>query len=186
MRNFFLPRSWLSSFLSSLVNCLCVSLGHCRIISYLQVTLRISLLEKDQMPVNLDTVDSWPWFCLMHCSPNPSSACLWKQGPLLIAPCCPCFFQESTRKYARFFIASLATFTEKFLLQLDEMVTIDDVQVASMLPTGLCALAPGGWWHRWWIWRSLLSPNSTSMKIDTLLRGLMNFLFLFFKLKLSF
>lgn len=97
------------------------------------------------MPVNLDTVDSWPWFCLMHCSPNPSSACLWKQGPLLIAPCCPCFFQESTRKYARFFIASLATFTEKFLLQLDEMVTIDDVQVASMLPTGLCALAPGGW-----------------------------------------
>uniref|UniRef100_A0AC11D8Z6 Coiled-coil domain containing 180 n=1 Tax=Ovis aries TaxID=9940 RepID=A0AC11D8Z6_SHEEP len=42
--------------------------------------------------------------------------------------------EESTRKYARFFIASLATFTEKFLLQLDEVVTIDDVQVAKMEP----------------------------------------------------
>ena len=133
---FFLPRS-MSSFLSSLVNCLCVSLGHCRIISYLQVTLRRSLLEKDQMPVNFDTVDSWPWFCLTHCSPNPSSAYLWRQGPL-IAPCSLCFLQECIRKYARFFIATLATFTEK-------VVTIDDVQVASMRPTGLCALAPGGW-----------------------------------------
>uniref|UniRef100_A0A452QLN2 Coiled-coil domain containing 180 n=1 Tax=Ursus americanus TaxID=9643 RepID=A0A452QLN2_URSAM len=40
--------------------------------------------------------------------------------------------EEFTRKYGRFFIASLATFTEKFLLQLDEVVTIDDVQVARM------------------------------------------------------
>ncbi|XP_054943061.1 coiled-coil domain-containing protein 180 isoform X1 [Physeter macrocephalus] len=39
-----------------------------------------------------------------------------------------------TRKYSRFFIASLAAFTEKFLLQLDEVVTIDDVQVAKMEP----------------------------------------------------
>ena len=116
---------------------LCVCLGHCRIISYLQVTLRRSLLEKDQMPIHLDTDDSQPWFCLTHCSPNPSSACLWRQGPLLITPCSPCFLQECIRKYARFFIASLATFTEKFLLQLDEVVTIDDVQVASMRPAGL-------------------------------------------------
>ncbi|CAM9821291.1 unnamed protein product [Rangifer tarandus platyrhynchus] len=42
--------------------------------------------------------------------------------------------EECTRKYARFFIASLATFTEKFLLQLDEVVTIDDVQVAKVEP----------------------------------------------------
>uniref|UniRef100_A0A8D1ILE9 Coiled-coil domain containing 180 n=1 Tax=Sus scrofa TaxID=9823 RepID=A0A8D1ILE9_PIG len=42
--------------------------------------------------------------------------------------------EEFTRKYCRFFIASLATFTEKFLLQLDEVVTIDDVQVAKMEP----------------------------------------------------
>ncbi|KAM9082498.1 coiled-coil domain-containing protein 180 isoform 4-T7 [Megaptera novaeangliae] len=42
--------------------------------------------------------------------------------------------EEFTRKYSRFFIASLATFTEKFLLQLDEVVTIDDVQVAKMEP----------------------------------------------------
>ncbi|KAM8940878.1 coiled-coil domain-containing protein 180 [Lycaon pictus] len=40
--------------------------------------------------------------------------------------------EEFTRKYGRFFIASLATFAEKFLLQLDEVVTIDDVQVAKM------------------------------------------------------
>ncbi|XP_044776536.1 LOW QUALITY PROTEIN: coiled-coil domain-containing protein 180 [Neomonachus schauinslandi] len=40
--------------------------------------------------------------------------------------------EEFTRKYGRSFIASLATFTEKFLLQLDEVVTIDDVQVARM------------------------------------------------------
>uniref|UniRef100_A0A8C9M4B5 Coiled-coil domain containing 180 n=1 Tax=Panthera tigris altaica TaxID=74533 RepID=A0A8C9M4B5_PANTA len=43
--------------------------------------------------------------------------------------------EEFTRKYGRFFIASLATFTEKFLLQLDEVVTIDDVRVARMEPT---------------------------------------------------
>uniref|UniRef100_A0A8C3X0U9 Coiled-coil domain containing 180 n=1 Tax=Catagonus wagneri TaxID=51154 RepID=A0A8C3X0U9_9CETA len=42
--------------------------------------------------------------------------------------------EELTRKSCRFFIASLATFTEKFLLQLDEVVTIDDVQVAKMEP----------------------------------------------------
>ncbi|XP_029058159.1 coiled-coil domain-containing protein 180 isoform X5 [Monodon monoceros] len=42
--------------------------------------------------------------------------------------------EEFTRKYSRFFIASLAAFTEKFLLQLDEVVTIDDVQVAKMEP----------------------------------------------------
>ncbi|XP_033287046.1 coiled-coil domain-containing protein 180 isoform X4 [Orcinus orca] len=42
--------------------------------------------------------------------------------------------EEFIRKYSRFFIASLATFTEKFLLQLDEVVTIDDVQVAKMEP----------------------------------------------------
>ncbi|XP_016001752.2 coiled-coil domain-containing protein 180 isoform X2 [Rousettus aegyptiacus] len=42
--------------------------------------------------------------------------------------------EEFTRKYGRFFITSLATFTEKFLLQLDEVVTIDDVQVARMEP----------------------------------------------------
>uniref|UniRef100_G1LEA4 Coiled-coil domain containing 180 n=1 Tax=Ailuropoda melanoleuca TaxID=9646 RepID=G1LEA4_AILME len=40
--------------------------------------------------------------------------------------------EEFTRKHGQFFIASLATFTEKFLLQLDEVVTIDDVQVARM------------------------------------------------------
>ncbi|XP_039712072.1 coiled-coil domain-containing protein 180 [Pteropus medius] len=42
--------------------------------------------------------------------------------------------EEFTKKYGRFFITSLATFTEKFLLQLDEVVTIDDVQVARMEP----------------------------------------------------
>lgn len=40
-----------------------------------------------------------------------------------------CFFQEFAKKYSRFFIASLASFTEKFLIQLDEVVTIDDIQV---------------------------------------------------------
>ncbi|XP_077003707.1 coiled-coil domain-containing protein 180 isoform X2 [Tamandua tetradactyla] len=42
--------------------------------------------------------------------------------------------EEITKKYGRLFIASLATFTEKFLLQLDEVVTIDDIQVANMEP----------------------------------------------------
>ncbi|XP_060055111.1 coiled-coil domain-containing protein 180 isoform X3 [Erinaceus europaeus] len=40
--------------------------------------------------------------------------------------------EEFTKKYSKFFIASLATFTEKFLLQLDEVVTIDDIQVAKV------------------------------------------------------
>ncbi|XP_039090675.1 coiled-coil domain-containing protein 180 isoform X1 [Hyaena hyaena] len=43
--------------------------------------------------------------------------------------------EESTRKYGRFFIANLASFAEKFLLQLDEVVTIDDIRVARMEPT---------------------------------------------------
>uniref|UniRef100_A0A8C5L5C7 Coiled-coil domain containing 180 n=1 Tax=Jaculus jaculus TaxID=51337 RepID=A0A8C5L5C7_JACJA len=38
--------------------------------------------------------------------------------------------EEFIRKYGRLFISSLATFTEKFLLQLDEVITIDDIQVA--------------------------------------------------------
>ncbi|XP_070107225.1 coiled-coil domain-containing protein 180 isoform X2 [Equus caballus] len=42
--------------------------------------------------------------------------------------------EEFTRKFSQSFIGSLATFTEKFLLQLDEMVTIDDVQGARMEP----------------------------------------------------
>ncbi|XP_045418468.1 coiled-coil domain-containing protein 180 [Lemur catta] len=42
--------------------------------------------------------------------------------------------EESTWKNSRCFIASLAAFTEKFLMQLDEVVTIDDVQVARMEP----------------------------------------------------
>ncbi|XP_008593282.1 PREDICTED: coiled-coil domain-containing protein 180-like [Galeopterus variegatus] len=42
--------------------------------------------------------------------------------------------EEFTRKYGQFFIASLAAFTEKFLLQLDEIVTIDDIKVPSMEP----------------------------------------------------
>ncbi|XP_029775512.1 coiled-coil domain-containing protein 180 [Suricata suricatta] len=43
--------------------------------------------------------------------------------------------EELTRKYGRSFIANLASFTEKFLLQLDEVVTIDDVRVPRMEPT---------------------------------------------------
>lgn len=42
-----------------------------------------------------------------------------------------CFLQECIRKCGRVFITSLASFTEKFLLQLDEVVIVDDVQVAS-------------------------------------------------------
>ncbi|KAF6327036.1 coiled-coil domain containing 180 [Rhinolophus ferrumequinum] len=42
--------------------------------------------------------------------------------------------EESTRKCGCLFITSLATFAEKFLLQLDEVVTIDDVQVARIEP----------------------------------------------------
>ncbi|XP_075864969.1 coiled-coil domain-containing protein 180 [Microcebus murinus] len=43
--------------------------------------------------------------------------------------------EELTWKNGRSFIASLASFTEKFLMQLDEVVTIDDVQVARMEPS---------------------------------------------------
>uniref|UniRef100_A0A8C6QA45 Coiled-coil domain containing 180 n=1 Tax=Nannospalax galili TaxID=1026970 RepID=A0A8C6QA45_NANGA len=42
--------------------------------------------------------------------------------------------EEFAKKYSHFFIASLAAFTEKFLLQLDEVVTIDDIQVPRMEP----------------------------------------------------
>nr|XP_048276472.1 coiled-coil domain-containing protein 180 isoform X1 [Myodes glareolus] len=42
--------------------------------------------------------------------------------------------EEFAKKYSRFFIASLASFTEKFLTQLDEVVTIDDIQVPRMEP----------------------------------------------------
>nr|XP_035108451.2 coiled-coil domain-containing protein 180 isoform X2 [Callithrix jacchus] len=42
--------------------------------------------------------------------------------------------QECTRKNGQVFITNLAAFTEKLLLQLDEVVTIDDVQVARMEP----------------------------------------------------
>ncbi|XP_069328241.1 coiled-coil domain-containing protein 180-like [Eulemur rufifrons] len=42
--------------------------------------------------------------------------------------------EESTWKNSRCFIGSLAAFTEKFLMQLDEVVTIDDVQVARTEP----------------------------------------------------
>ncbi|XP_023421292.1 coiled-coil domain-containing protein 180 [Cavia porcellus] len=43
--------------------------------------------------------------------------------------------EDSARKYSHFFITSLATFTEKLLLQLDEVVTVDDIQVARMEPS---------------------------------------------------
>ncbi|KAM5329415.1 coiled-coil domain-containing protein 180 isoform 2-T3 [Glossophaga mutica] len=42
--------------------------------------------------------------------------------------------EECARKCGRLFIASLATFAEKFLLHLDEVITIDDIQVARMEP----------------------------------------------------
>ncbi|XP_075415622.1 coiled-coil domain-containing protein 180 [Tenrec ecaudatus] len=42
--------------------------------------------------------------------------------------------QELANKCGRLFISSLANFTEKFLLQLDEVVTIDDVQIPKMEP----------------------------------------------------
>nr|XP_012331190.2 coiled-coil domain-containing protein 180 isoform X1 [Aotus nancymaae]XP_021521167.1 coiled-coil domain-containing protein 180 isoform X1 [Aotus nancymaae] len=42
--------------------------------------------------------------------------------------------QECARKNSQVFITDLAAFTEKLLLQLDEVVTIDDVQVARMEP----------------------------------------------------
>lgn len=40
--------------------------------------------------------------------------------------------EDCARKCSRVFIISLATFTEKFLLQLDEVITMDDIQVAKM------------------------------------------------------
>ncbi|NP_001414613.1 coiled-coil domain-containing protein 180 isoform X1 [Rattus norvegicus] len=42
--------------------------------------------------------------------------------------------EETAKKYARFFIANLASFTERFLIQLDEVITIDDIQVPRMEP----------------------------------------------------
>ncbi|XP_028626104.1 coiled-coil domain-containing protein 180 [Grammomys surdaster] len=42
--------------------------------------------------------------------------------------------EEFVKKYARFFIANLASFTERFLLQLDEVITIDDIQVPRTEP----------------------------------------------------
>uniref|UniRef100_A0A2K5JC45 DUF4455 domain-containing protein n=1 Tax=Colobus angolensis palliatus TaxID=336983 RepID=A0A2K5JC45_COLAP len=42
--------------------------------------------------------------------------------------------EECTRRNGQVFITNLAAFTEKFLLQLDEVVTVDDVQVARMEP----------------------------------------------------
>ncbi|XP_053512070.1 coiled-coil domain-containing protein 180 isoform X2 [Artibeus jamaicensis] len=42
--------------------------------------------------------------------------------------------EDCARKCGRLFIASLATFAEKFLLQLDEVITMDDIQVARMEP----------------------------------------------------
>ncbi|XP_017743841.1 PREDICTED: coiled-coil domain-containing protein 180-like, partial [Rhinopithecus bieti] len=51
--------------------------------------------------------------------------------------------EECTRRNGQVFITNLATFTEKFLLQLDEVVTIDDVQVASKRHHQPCVLAPG-------------------------------------------
>nr|XP_034491854.1 coiled-coil domain-containing protein 180 [Marmota flaviventris] len=42
--------------------------------------------------------------------------------------------EEVTRSCGHFFIMSLASFTEKFLLQLDELITIDDIQVARTKP----------------------------------------------------
>ncbi|XP_047380081.1 coiled-coil domain-containing protein 180 isoform X1 [Sciurus carolinensis] len=43
--------------------------------------------------------------------------------------------EEVTRRCGHVFITSLASFTEKFLLQLDEVVTIDDIQVAKVEPS---------------------------------------------------
>nr|XP_051712238.1 coiled-coil domain-containing protein 180 isoform X2 [Oryctolagus cuniculus] len=40
--------------------------------------------------------------------------------------------EDCARKCSRIFITSLANFTEKFLLQLDEVITMDDIQVAKM------------------------------------------------------
>ncbi|XP_051017528.1 coiled-coil domain-containing protein 180 [Acomys russatus] len=42
--------------------------------------------------------------------------------------------EQFARKYSRFFIVSLASFTEKFLIQLDDVITIDDIQIPRMEP----------------------------------------------------
>ncbi|XP_069866287.1 coiled-coil domain-containing protein 180 isoform X1 [Dipodomys merriami] len=42
--------------------------------------------------------------------------------------------EEFAWKYGRFFIVSLANFTERFLQQLDEVITVDDIQTARMDP----------------------------------------------------
>lgn len=42
--------------------------------------------------------------------------------------------EEFAKKYARFFISNLASFTERFLMQLDEVITIDDIQVPRSEP----------------------------------------------------
>ncbi|XP_045152463.1 coiled-coil domain-containing protein 180 [Echinops telfairi] len=42
--------------------------------------------------------------------------------------------EELANKCGRLFISSLASFTEKLLLQLDEVVTIDDIQIPKMEP----------------------------------------------------
>ena len=91
------------------------------------------------MPLNSDIVDSWLWSRLTCQLPKSSLSWPWGQTSLPAAADSPCSLQEFTRKYGRFFIASLATFTEKFLLQLDEVVTIDDVRVASKWCRGPCA-----------------------------------------------
>lgn len=50
------------------------------------------------------------------------------RNPSLLSPISQ---QGSTAECAQEFFASLAAFTEKLLLELDETITIDDVQVAS-------------------------------------------------------
>lgn len=96
------------------------------------------------MPVNVITLTHDFGLVSPAGSPDPPSAYFWRQVPLPAARGPLYFLQESTRKYGRLFITSLATFAEKFLLQLDEVVTIDDVQVASKWHHRPCALAPGG------------------------------------------
>ncbi|XP_060235849.1 LOW QUALITY PROTEIN: coiled-coil domain-containing protein 180 [Meriones unguiculatus] len=42
--------------------------------------------------------------------------------------------EEFAKKYSNFFIMSLASFTEKFLMQLDDVVTVDDILAPRMEP----------------------------------------------------
>lgn len=107
-------------------------------------------------------------------STNPPSVGLWRKVPLPIALGYLCFLQDFSRKSGQFFIASLAAFTEKFLLQLDEVVTIDDVQIASKWHC-LCPGPKGSGEAQGDGSRGLLSPISTRMKTDSPLRGLMSF-----------